>query len=110
MAYLRLAEVRQAAQSATSPLRKSASQVLRDELSVLTDSSTFDIFLSHSYNDADFILGVKKILEKLGLRVYVDWIDDQGLDRGKVTRKTAAILRMRMRASGVPDLLCHRMS
>lgn len=45
------------------------------------------------------ILGVKKIIEALGLSVYVDWIDDPGLDRGEVTRKTAAILRTRMRAS-----------
>lgn len=99
MAYLRIAEARQAAQSATSPLRKSASQVLREEAGSLKSSSTFDVFLSHSYDDAEVILGVKKIIEALGLSVYVDWIDDPGLDRGEVTRKTAAILRTRMRAS-----------
>lgn len=99
MAYLRIAEARQAALSATSPLRKSAGQILQEEASVLRDTSTFDVFLSHSYDDAEVILGVKKIMESLGLKVYVDWIDDAGLDRGEVTRKTAAILRMRMRAS-----------
>jgi len=99
VAYLRIAEARQAAQSATSPLRKSASQVLREEAGALRDSSTFDVFLSHSYDDAEVILGVKKIMESIGLKVYVDWIDDAGLDRGNVTRKTAAILRMRMRNS-----------
>jgi hypothetical protein len=46
VAYLRIAEARQAAQSATSPLRKSAGQVLRDEASALRDTSTFDVFLS----------------------------------------------------------------
>ena len=99
MAYLRIAEARQAAQSAISPLRKSAGQVLREESFAIRSTSTFDVFLSHSYDDAEVILGVKKIMESLGLRVYVDWIDDAGLDRGQVTRTTAAILRMRMRAS-----------
>lgn len=99
MAYLRIAEARQAAQSAISPLRKSAGQVLREEAGAIRSTSTFDVFLSHSYDDAEVILGVKKIMESLGLRVYVDWIDDAALDRGQVTRTTAAILRMRMRAS-----------
>ena len=99
MAYLRIAEAQQAAQRSTGPLQKSAGRVLREELSGLQTSSTFDVFLSHSYRDADVILGVKKIMESLGLRVYVDWIDDDGLDRGKVTRTTAEILRIRMRAS-----------
>lgn len=99
MAYLRIAEARRAAQSATSPLRKSAGPVLKEEVGALRDSSTFDVFLSHSYDDAEVILGVKKIMESLGLKVYVDWIDDAGLDRGKVTRETAAILRLRMRNS-----------
>jgi hypothetical protein len=99
VAYLRIAEARRAAQASTSPLRKSAGQVLREEASALRASSNFDVFLSHSYQDAEVILGVKKIMESLGLRVYVDWIDDQGLDRGNVTRKTAETLRMRMRAS-----------
>ena len=74
-------------------------QVLREEARAIRSTSTFDVFLSHSYDDAEVILGVKKIMESLGLRVYVDWIDDAGLDRGQVTRSTAAILRMRMRAS-----------
>lgn len=42
------------------------------------------------------IYGIKSIMEKMGLKVYVDWIDDSGLDRGKVTAGTAQILRDRM--------------
>ncbi len=99
MAFLRMAEARQAAQSSMIPLRKSAGQVLREEAGAFRATSTFDVFLSHSYHDAEVILGVKKIMESQGLRVYVDWIDDQGLDRGKVARKTAEILRLRMRAA-----------
>ncbi|NBC33118.1 MAG: hypothetical protein GVY13_10630 [Alphaproteobacteria bacterium] len=46
--------------------------------------------------DADLVLGAKTILEELGHSVYVDWIDDPQLDRGKVNRETAALLRARM--------------
>ena len=54
------------------------------------------MFLSHSYDDAEVILGVKKIIEALGLSVYVNWIDDAKLDRSKVTKETAGVLRLRM--------------
>ena len=58
----------------------------------------YGIFLSHSYDDGETILGVKRLIEALGLTVYVDWIEDPNLDRGYVTSKTAAVLRARMRA------------
>ena len=58
----------------------------------------YDIFLSHSHDDAELILGVKKLIEDLGLTVYVDWIEDAKLDRSKVTRQTGALLRARMRS------------
>ena len=57
----------------------------------------FDIFLSHSYLDAQVILGVKLLLERTGLSVYVDWIEDRQLVRNKVTSETADVLRRRMR-------------
>ena len=56
----------------------------------------FDVFLSHAYVDAQLVLGVKVMLERLGLRVYVDWIIDNELDRSKVTVETASKLRERM--------------
>jgi hypothetical protein len=46
------------------------------------------------------ILGVKGLLENQGFTVYVDWIDDAQMDRSKVSRETASILRRRMRQSG----------
>lgn len=49
--------------------------------------------------DADVIYGVKRLLENRRLTVYVDWIDDPQLDRSRVTRATAALLRNRMRQS-----------
>jgi len=61
----------------------------------------FDIFLSHAKLDEVVILGVKETLEReTGLSVYVDWIDDPQLDRGKVSSATAAQIRSRMRECG----------
>jgi hypothetical protein len=73
---------------AEAELRKSASTAL---------TTNFDVFLSHSVLDADVIAGVKSLLEARRLTVYVDWIDDPQLDRGRVTPKTAELLRTRMR-------------
>lgn len=62
-------------------------------------SERFDIFLSHSFDDAPTIAGIKSILERQGLKVYVDWIDDRQLDRSRISRATADRLRQRMRMS-----------
>lgn len=99
MAYLRIAEARAAGQAARSYVSKSASQVLAEDARTFSPTQSYDVFLSHAYQDGEVILGVKKIIEGLGLTVYVDWIDDAGLDRGKVTSRTAQLLRERMRAS-----------
>lgn len=58
----------------------------------------FGIFMSHSYEDAKVITGIKRIVEKrTGLSVYVDWIEDAQMDRSDVTPQTASVLRQRMR-------------
>ena len=56
----------------------------------------YDVFLSHSFDDARVVKVVKEMLEEQGQKVYVDWIEDDHLDRGEVTADTAAILRSRM--------------
>lgn len=71
---------------------------LRKSASAPADAQ-FDIFLSHSREDAVVIGGVKALLEDEGLRVYVDWLDDPQLDRSRVTATTADLLRRRMRKS-----------
>jgi hypothetical protein len=58
--------------------------------------ATFDLFLSHSSEDAVVIAGVKALLERDGLTVYVDWVADPQLSRTRVTKETAAQLRTRM--------------
>lgn len=82
-----------------SKVQKSAIGILSETARRFTSTTKYDVFLSHSYQDADVILGVKSIIESLGLTVYVDWIDDNDLDRSAVTVKTAEILRVRIRAS-----------
>lgn len=59
----------------------------------------FDIFLSHSVRDAAVIMGLRNLLTRQGLTVYVDWIDDAQLDRSRVSPATAAHLRERMSQS-----------
>lgn len=59
----------------------------------------FDIFLSHSYQDKEIIPYLKKTLENLGFKVYVDWINDKFLSRENVDKKTAALLQKRMNQS-----------
>lgn len=59
-------------------------------------SFTYDIFLSHSYDDARLIKQIYEMLKDKGYSVYVDWIEDENLDRGEVTQINALIIRNRM--------------
>lgn len=95
MAYIKISEARATGRAAL-PLQKSAGRVLAEQARAFDAAAHYDIFLSHSFDDAELIYGVKKIIESLSLTVYVDWIEDAALDRSKVTVKTAAILRDRM--------------
>lgn len=61
------------------------------------NSKVYDIFLSHSSDDAKLVAGLKLELEDLGHSVYVDWIDDPNLDRKNVTKETALLLQQRMK-------------
>jgi len=63
------------------------------------EGQTFDIFLAHSYSDKKFIGQLKQTVEDMGFSAYVDWINDQELDRTRVTKETAALLRKRLHKS-----------
>lgn len=76
-----------------------ATVLLANEARAFVESKTYDVFLSHSFDDASVILGLKVKLEALGLSVYVDWIDDPALDRKNVTKATAQQIRHRMKSS-----------
>jgi hypothetical protein len=85
-----------------------ASESVRDSIqkSLLTESvknfstlKNYDVFLSHSFSDKQMVLGSKTFLENFGYSVYVDWIDDYGMDRVNVTRNNVLWIQERMKAS-----------
>ena len=85
--------------SASAWRNRDAGTLLEELASSRADQ--FDVFLSHSYRDAQTLganqmLKLTVFLEKLGLTVYVDWIVDGDLDRNQVTTATAARIRKRM--------------
>lgn len=98
MALFNKVELRAIGQShrAEAGLYKSANQILVENAAQFSATKTFDIFLSHSSLDADSILGLHTKLCRLGYTVYVDWIEDRDLDRSRVSKQTAARLRVRM--------------
>jgi len=58
----------------------------------------YDIFLSHAAQDKELVDGLCAEMTALGLKVYVDRLDDTLPSRSAVTRETADLLRRRMRA------------
>jgi hypothetical protein len=99
------AEVDRAGKARYSTRLKAASArtVLKEGTSDRPMSQEFDIFLSHSYQDAAMsfqrLLSIKAFLEDFNLSVYVDWIIDKHLDREQVSEQTAETLRHRMNHS-----------
>ena len=78
------------------PLYKNA-HVILTESTEASFTSQYDIFLSHSFKDAELIAKLKLILEEYGYSVYVDWLEDPQMNRDSVTKYTALILKMRMK-------------
>lgn len=97
MAFFTKSEARAAAASARG--YRTAKAVLTAAMESYKEHEEFDIFLSHSSDDSDLVLGVMILLQKQGLNVYVDWVVDRQLDRSSVDKATAAILRQRMKHS-----------
>ncbi len=98
MSFFTESQVRQKATQAKSFKSLSTEELLLESNEKLESSDTnYDIFLSHSFKDAELILGIKKILEDdYGYSVYVDWIEDKHLERDQVTKYTAQVLKDRM--------------
>ncbi len=72
----------------TAGLHDSKMTLIKEALEFNKDED-YDIFLSHSYQDANEILNLKREIENMGFSIYVDWIDDPKLDRNNVSKKTA---------------------
>lgn len=83
--------------------RKSSQTAINESVKLFstknTKSSTFDIFLSHSFLDKEEVFGLYVELIRLGYTVYVDWIVDSHLDRKNVTKETADLIKNRMKNS-----------
>lgn len=94
MAFLTVGEAINASRGRWATRVAAASEMQKAAKAPL--SASYDIFLSHAYEDAEIIAGVKILLEREGLSVYVDWIEDAQADRRKVTPATAEMLRQRM--------------
>ena len=94
MAFVTESQIRQYAASATLDKMVRADSILKEEAAV--KRTAYDIFLSHSYSDKGMILGVKRFIESKGFSLYVDWVDDKQLDRSKVNKETASVLREQM--------------
>ncbi|MFN0245034.1 MAG: TIR domain-containing protein [Planctomycetota bacterium] len=58
----------------------------------------YQVFLSHSYDDARVINQLRDMLVAQGFSTYVDWLEDGHLDRGNVTSATVTLLRERMQS------------
>jgi hypothetical protein len=97
MALMNEALLRAAASEVTRRFAKTANKMLEE--ATTTYKTSFDVFLSHSRLDSEIVLGAKVVIEATGRSVYVDWIEDPGLDRGSVSPKTAETLRTRMKQS-----------
>lgn len=66
-------------------------------LAIADSTKTYDIFLSHSFLDQEPVWQLNYYLEaKLGLDVYVDWIENPELNRANVSPETASELRNAM--------------
>ena len=78
----------------------SANEVLIENTRLYEEAvQRYDIFLSHSYLDRKRIISLVELFNKAGYSVYVDWIDDNQMDRSKVGVDTAQTLRKRMESS-----------
>jgi hypothetical protein len=93
MAFITVAEARSVAASRGYTTASSARLEL-SKAATAPATTTYDVFLSHSSEDAAVIAGVKTLLEQDGLKVYVYWIEDGQTQQ--VTAATAANLRLRM--------------
>lgn len=80
-----------------SNIRNFSATVLTNEKNAASDTAKFDIFLSHSLEDAILIKGLRDLFAEKNFSVYVDWIEDPQLDRASVSKLTAGLLRDRMR-------------
>jgi hypothetical protein len=99
MALLNRQELKLKAERKFGSFAKSESaKILNESTRTFSATKTYDIFLSHSYLDADEIEAIKEVFEDHKFTVYVDWIEDKQLRRDNVTIDTAQTIKLRLRS------------
>lgn len=91
----------------TDPDTKRGGQIMFENTEMATKRASdsgesgkkYDIFLSHSSLDKTLVLTLVRLFNEADYSVYVDWIEDTQLDRSKVNKNTAQVLRNRMLSS-----------
>lgn len=91
----------------TAPDAKHGEQIMLENAEMATKRASdsgkvgkkYDIFLSHSSLDKTLVLTLVGLFNEADYSVYVDWIEDPQLDRSKVNKNTAQVLRNRMLSS-----------
>jgi metal-dependent hydrolase (beta-lactamase superfamily II) len=58
-------------------------------------SAKTSIFLSHSHHDSDYVKDVVVLLRKMGVNVYIDWMDDSMPK--ETSGQTAALLKQKIK-------------
>jgi hypothetical protein len=91
--------MREASQRIEKSLYKSVDGILKEYTFNIPLTNNFDIFLCHSFKDANIILGLTQTLEDMGYSIYIDHQIDPQMNRQHVTSETAETLRNRMRHS-----------
>ena len=104
MALFRISDIKRRAdvitRSESRRTSKTADTILREDARDTLDAASFDIFLSHSYLNADGVLALRAEIKSMGFSVYVDWVVDSHTDREDVTKETADLIRERMGQCG----------
>lgn len=95
MAIITRDSLRKKAQAKGFTKFASAQKLIKESIE-FSALKTYDVFLSHSYFDADEIDVLYEEIKEMGFSVYIDWKEDRQLDRSNVTKETANTLRERM--------------
>ena len=72
---------------------------INESLTHFDSSAIYDLFISHSFQNKELVIGLMYLFEKTGYKVYIDWVNDSKLDRQNVTPNTAALIKLRIRQS-----------
>lgn len=72
---------------------------------IVESMKRYNIFISHSTKDRNFLIDLVHDINKQGKNVYVDWMEDiEALQRSKTNAQTASVIKHRIDSSDV--VLC----